>query len=210
MQKLVGYNYQLKSLFLLYYLLNRVCILSARSTYESRYPESPLKWKFYAFQEKLQPLFNNNKKYKNILSFGDSHVEREAVRAVTRGAPNTNTKSVKFAERPSIEQLRRQIELVNNCFTYIHNHQGDLDLQLTVTINNNNSSVTNNTGSNTSNTQPISGSSNSNQDMITDNNNTSTVNNNESTTARSCDQEAVSEINNSNIMQTQDEKPIEV
>jgi len=193
-------------------ILNRICILSARSTYESRYPESPLKWKFYAFQEKLQPLFNNNKKYKNILSFGDSHVEREAVRAVTRGAPNTNTKSVKFAERPSIEQLRRQIELVNNCFTYIHNHQGDLDLQLTVTINNNNSTANNNANTNTTNTQPISGSSNSNQDMVTDNtsNNTSSVNNNESNTVRSCDQEAVSEINNSNIMQTQDEKPIEV
>jgi hypothetical protein len=182
-------------------ILNRITILSARSTFESRYPESPLKWKFYAFQEKLQPLFNNNKKYKNILSFGDSHVEREAVRAVTRGAPNTNTKSVKFAERPSIEQLRRQIELVNNCFTYIHNHQGDLDLQLTVTINNNN---TNNNQSNTNNStqQSISGNNDNNtSDMLTDN----------SSNPQSCDQEAASEINNnSNIMQTQDEKPIEV
>jgi hypothetical protein len=62
-------------------------------------------------------------------------VEREAVRAVTRGLPNTRTKSVKFAERPSMEQLRRQIELVTNCFQYIHNHEGDLDLQLTVTVN---------------------------------------------------------------------------
>jgi len=65
-------------------------------------------------------------------------VEREAVRAVTRGFPNTRCKSVKFAERPSMEQLRRQIELVTNCFQYIHHHDGDLDLQLTVTINNNN------------------------------------------------------------------------
>ena len=38
-----------------------------------------------------------------------------------------------------MEQLRRQIELVTNCFQYIHHHDGDLDLQLTVTINNNNS-----------------------------------------------------------------------
>jgi hypothetical protein len=116
-------------------LLSRVSVLSARSTFESRYPDSPLKWKFYAFQEKLAPTFADNKKLKNILSFGDSHVEREAVRAVTRGFPNTKTKSVKFAERPSMEQLRRQIELVTNCFQYIHNHDGDLDLQLTVTIN---------------------------------------------------------------------------
>jgi hypothetical protein len=52
---------------------------------------------------------------------------------------NTRTKSVKFAERPSMEQLRRQIELVTNCFQYIHNHEGDLDLQLTVTVNGTNS-----------------------------------------------------------------------
>jgi hypothetical protein len=119
-------------------ILQRVSILSARSTYETRYPDSPLKWKFYGFQEKLANLFTETKKLKNILSFGDSHVEREAVRAVTRGFPNTRCKSVKFAERPTIEQLRRQLELVTNCFHYIHNHDGDLDLQLTVTINNSN------------------------------------------------------------------------
>jgi len=123
-------------------LLHRVSILSARSTYEARYPDAPLKWKYYAFQDKLAPSFAEPKRSKNIISFGDSHVEREAVRAVTRGFPNTRCKSVKFAERPSMEQLRRQIELVTNCFQYIHHHDGDLDLQLTVTINNN----TNTTG----------------------------------------------------------------
>jgi hypothetical protein len=88
------------------------------------------------FQERITALAPpNSKREKNVLSFGDSHVEREAVRACTRGMLNTRTKSVKFAERPSMEQLRRQIELVTNCFQYIHNHEGDLDLQLTVTVN---------------------------------------------------------------------------
>jgi hypothetical protein len=118
-------------------ILSKVNIISARSTYEGMFPDSPLKWKFYAFQERLSGCFAdpNSKVEKNIISFGDSHVEREAVRAVTRGYPNTKTKSVKFAERPSLEQLRRQVELVTNCFQYIHNHDGDLDLQLTVTVN---------------------------------------------------------------------------
>jgi hypothetical protein len=119
-------------------LLAKVSVISARSTYEAMFPDSPLKWKYYAFQERLSPTFNSDsKKEKNIISFGDSHVEREAVRAVTRGYPHTKCKSVKFAERPSLEQLRRQIELVTNCFQYIHNHEGDLDLQLTVTVNQN-------------------------------------------------------------------------
>jgi len=118
--------------------LSRVNVLSARSTYEPAHPDSPLKWKFFAFQEKLASHFNADYKAgskKNVISFGDSHVEREAVRAVTRGMPSTRCKSVKFAERPSMEQLRRQLELVTNCFHYIHHHDGDLDLQLTVTVN---------------------------------------------------------------------------
>jgi hypothetical protein len=117
-------------------LLKQIKVLSARSTYEGMFPDCPLKWKFYAFQEKLANVFAETNTDKNIISFGESHVEREAVRAVTRGLPNTKTKSVKFAERPSMEQLRRQIELVTNCFQYIHSHEGDLDLQLTVTVNN--------------------------------------------------------------------------
>lgn len=119
-------------------MLNKLTIISARSTYEPMFPGSPLKWKYYCFQERITALAPpNSKREKNVLSFGDSHVEREAVRACTRGMANTRTKSVKFAERPSMEQLRRQIELVTNCFQYIHNHDGDLDLQLTVTVNGN-------------------------------------------------------------------------
>jgi len=113
-------------------LLDRIKVLSARSTYESMFPDSPIKWKYCAFQERLNA---DSKSPKNVLSFGDSHVEREAIRAVTRGLPNTKTKSVKFAEKPSMEQLRRQLELVVNCFQYIHGHESDLDLQLTVTVN---------------------------------------------------------------------------
>jgi len=121
-------------------MLTNVPVLSARSTFEPMHPDAPLKWKFFAFQDKITTIFPNMDTtpptaQKNIVSFGDSHVEREAVRAVTRGMTWTRTKSVKFAERPSIEQLRRQVELVGNCFHYIHTHDGDLDLQLTVTVN---------------------------------------------------------------------------
>jgi hypothetical protein len=34
-------------------LLEQVKVLSARSTYETMFPDSPVKWKFCAFQEKL-------------------------------------------------------------------------------------------------------------------------------------------------------------
>jgi hypothetical protein len=115
-------------------LLSKVTVISARSTYEAQHPDAPLKWKFHAFQDRLSPLFAEAKSNKHVISFGDSHVEREAVRAVTRGVMNTRTKSVKFAERPSMEQLRRQVELVTSCFQYIYTHDGDLDLMLTISL----------------------------------------------------------------------------
>lgn len=116
-------------------LLDKLTVVSARSTYEEMYPEQPLQWKVCAFQERLAPhLVESNTDTKNVISFGDSHVEREAVRTVTRGLQRTKTKSVKFAERPSMEQLRRQIDLVTNCFQYIYSHEGDLDLMLTISL----------------------------------------------------------------------------
>jgi hypothetical protein len=151
---MVGYNYLLKFLPGIASLIENIDVLSARSTYESMF-DSPLKWKYYAFQQQLSNVLaerkrtsmdtsdntsNNNPDdclpcQNNIISFGDSHVEREAIRAVCRLIPNATTKSVKFAERPSLEQLLRQIELVTKCFNYIYSHEGDLDLQLTVTVN---------------------------------------------------------------------------
>jgi len=116
-------------------LLSQCKVISARSTFESAHPDAPVKWKYCAFHDALNNVFGGmeSKTAKNVISFGDSHVEREAVRAVTRGFANVKTKSVKFAERPSMEQLRRQQELCANCFNYIFMHDGDLDLQLTVT-----------------------------------------------------------------------------
>jgi len=114
-------------------LLSKITVISARSTFEEMYPDSPLKWKYYAFQSRISGS-TDLEGVRHVISFGDSHVEREAVRAVTRGMTNVCTKSVKFAERPSLEQLRRQLDLVSNCFQYIYSHAGELDLMLTISL----------------------------------------------------------------------------
>lgn len=115
-------------------LLNDLEVISARSAYEENYPESPLQWKYQAFQHNLAKAFSENVSAKSVISFGDSHVEREVVRAVTKSFTNSQTKSIKFAERPSLEQLRRQVELVSKCFQNIYTHKGDLDLMLTISL----------------------------------------------------------------------------
>jgi len=186
-------------------LLNKVKVISARSTFEGMFPESPLKWKFYAFQEKLSKSFSEMKTEKNIISFGDSHVEREAVRAVTRGWPKTRTKSVKFAERPSMEQLRRQIELVTNCFQYIHSHDGDLDLQLTVTVNApttpnspSSSSNSNNSSSNSTPSCPTT-PTHSSSSGSTNQQTTTTTNSSSSSTGTMCSPLSLSSMMNNSV-----------
>ncbi len=114
-------------------------VISARTTFESLFPNSYLKWKYYTFHGFLvgggffgtdgRPTID-----KDVMSFGDSHIEREAIRALTQGVPTCRTKTVKFHERPTCEQLIRQIELVVQCNEYIFDHKEGLDLQLTVTL----------------------------------------------------------------------------
>jgi len=116
-------------------LLSKLKIISARSTYESSHPENPLKWKFHAFQDHVLGTFGvESKCVKHVVSFGDSNVEREAVRAVTRNITNCRTKSVKFAESPSLRELIRELQLVTNCMSYVVTHDGDLDFQLSIMV----------------------------------------------------------------------------
>lgn len=121
-------------------LLASLSVISARSTFEPLFPGCPLKWKYYCCHSVLVGggffgVDGRKEVDKHVISLGDSHVEREAVRALCRGVPACRTKTVKFSERPTAEQLRRQLELVLTCFSYITGHEGDLDLQLTVTVN---------------------------------------------------------------------------
>ena len=57
-------------------LLENVTIISARTKYESQFPNDVPKWKLYAFLETQTDLGNGN--MKNILALGDSMMEIDA------------------------------------------------------------------------------------------------------------------------------------
>jgi len=117
--------------------LAKVTITSARSTYEEEHPAKPLHWKVCAMEARLRESFEEPHSVKNILSLGDSHVEREAVKIaaqiISDPSSGLRTKSIKFTERPSVEQLNRQLELVHSCFASLQSYEGDLDLMLQIT-----------------------------------------------------------------------------
>lgn len=114
----------------LYASLEDVKILSARSTYEQQGVMSPFEWKYLAFASEIGCHYQDVSadRRKNVISCGDSAHEREALIRVTENMRNCCTKSLKFVERPDVEQLLKEHELITGCFYDIVNHDGNLDL----------------------------------------------------------------------------------
>lgn len=112
-------------------LLERIAVLSARSCYQNFFPDNPNQWKATAFTDKICATFSKESEV-NLISFGDSECERNALLSVGRVCTSARAKSIKFVERPSIEQLRRQLEMICNNFQFIVQHDGPLDLMLTI------------------------------------------------------------------------------
>lgn len=114
----------------LYPSLKDVKILSARSTYEIKGVVSPFEWKYLAFEHEIYGFYESftADRRKNVISFGDSVHEREALIRVTERMQNCCTKSLKFTERPEVDQLLKEHELISGCFRHIVNHDGNLDL----------------------------------------------------------------------------------
>jgi len=113
--------------------LECVKIVSARTSYEGPECKAPLQWKLRAFAVEITNHFGSDvladhSSRKNILSFGDSLHEREAVLVATSSLPNCATKALKFVERPDISQILKQNVLIEDCFERIVHHAGDLDL----------------------------------------------------------------------------------
>jgi len=115
-------------------LLEKVQVVSARSTYEQQFPNDPMKWKFQAFGRQLGPLFISEC-VRNVLSFGDSHSERQAIRALTKDLPYTLCKSIKFIERPTVQQLLSQLQVALSSLEALCVHDGHLDLRLAPAAN---------------------------------------------------------------------------
>jgi len=111
-------------------LIATVSVISARSSYQSHNPACPITWKALAFNS-IADLFPETTQ---LISIGDSLVERNAARLVARGR-NMYCKTVKFCERPSMDQLLAQQEVVRMSLSEVVHTQDHLDLALTISPN---------------------------------------------------------------------------
>mmetsp|Transcript_26774 Transcript_26774/g.58215 ORF Transcript_26774/g.58215 Transcript_26774/m.58215 type:complete len:311 (+) Transcript_26774:456-1388(+) len=133
--------------------LERAEVVSARSTWEPKGVASPAGWKAKAFEDAVAQFYSRyaHQSWKNIISIGDAPHEREALSRVVRGAPiargkRCRSKSVKFILRPSIPQLKREIQLLCSSLREIVWHDDDLDLHFATELLSDNNHNTTNSG----------------------------------------------------------------
>lgn len=105
-------------------------IVSARTTYEADFPDSPSCWKTAAFAAEVDDSFPDMDGL-NVLVLGDSLSERDAAHALASRMPTSCVKSVKLVERPNVTQLQRQIALLHGSFRDLREHYGSFDVNLT-------------------------------------------------------------------------------
>jgi hypothetical protein len=114
--------------------LQDVHIVSARTRHEKHGLFAPTTWKCLAFEEVVGDFFcapdgAGVALRRNIISIGDSEHEMEALKWVANGT-ECYAKSMKFVQKPSVEQLIDQHELVAGSVDDVLDHGGNLDCEV--------------------------------------------------------------------------------
>lgn len=102
-------------------LLSKLKIISARGLYEEKYPSNSRIWKMEAFKNIVKYYVNKMDLLTNIICIGDSPSEIEAGKMLATKFPSSYVKTVKFKEKPKIEELTMEVMLINDKFNYIYN-----------------------------------------------------------------------------------------
>ncbi|KAF8819579.1 hypothetical protein IE077_000804 [Cardiosporidium cionae] len=106
-------------------------MVSARSNYSTDCLSDPSSWKQRAFLSEIGMFYNSRPTCRrNVLSIGDSTHERSALlfSGVEMQAYDMKTKSIKFVERPCVQQLCREHEEIHKCLGELVQFDGVLDL----------------------------------------------------------------------------------
>ena len=108
--------------------LKKIEIISARGEYEKLYPGNSREWKIQAFLTLLK--FVNIKLVTNIICVGDSLFEMEAGRILASKFTEAFIKTIKFREAPKLDELIKQLKLVNKQFGAIYSSVKNLTIRV--------------------------------------------------------------------------------
>ena len=105
-------------------LLEKINIISARDEYENIYPGQNKLWKEKAFLNLRNDI--NTNLVTNIICLGDSVIELEAGKILGSKLNESFVKKIKFKENPEIEDLIKQLNLINDKIGYIYSKPKNL------------------------------------------------------------------------------------
>lgn len=122
----------------LMFVIDKIKIISARSSFECYHPGVPILWKYRAFYMVLSNYVNNNimkypniKKKLNVVSIGDSDIERLAITStISLNYQHSLRKSIKLMLRPGMTELNLQQKLLIDNYDFIIGNKESLDLSI--------------------------------------------------------------------------------
>ena len=115
------------------HLLKYIHIISARNEYEYLHPGDPFYWKYLAFKKIKDTL--NESMLTNLIVMGDSLIEIQAGEQIAKLFEACYIKTIKLKSYPSLEDINKQLKLVNEGFLKIYSPGKNL----TVKVGNRNS-----------------------------------------------------------------------
>lgn len=104
--------------------IDKITVISARSRYEPIFPNHPVAWKVQAFMDHIDSP-------KQILSFGDSFVERIALLETSKRKNIACHKNIKFIELPTIQEILNQWNSLLPVFAHLVKQNTNIDIILT-------------------------------------------------------------------------------
>lgn len=119
------------------YNYKNIKIISARARYVDVYREHPLQWKSLTFSDELRQIFDATQQPAhplNVLvlgdSVGDQYAAHVAANALMSAGMPLVLKVVKFLERPSIDQLCKELSVLLDHVQAMVAHNGAFDVSM--------------------------------------------------------------------------------
>lgn len=111
-------------------ILDKITIISARELYQDKFPTDPIIWKVKTFND-LKQVFNFEKcAVSNIICIGDDNSEIIAAKKLGESFDNCLVKTIKFRDKPNLNDLIKQIILINEQILRVYNYPKSLTIQV--------------------------------------------------------------------------------
>jgi len=111
-------------------VLRKIKIFSAKDLYSKKYPGDPRQWKIKAFKY-ITELYNiNTKLVSNLICFGDSVIDLEAIENLKNMFSNAYVKIIKFKECPHPIELEKEVWIATSQLDYIIKKVKNLTLKV--------------------------------------------------------------------------------